>query len=137
MPQARTGIRPNPADISEMASQSKTDERIANFTFATLYPLYLSKVEKKGHTEAELQKLITWLTGFTPARIKKHIDQQSTMDQFFDEAKLNPNASMIKGLICGHRVENIENPLTQKLRYLDKLVDELARGKKMESILRS
>jgi hypothetical protein len=131
------GVRPKRRIFTEMAPQSKTDERIANFTFDTLYPLYLSKVEKKGHTEAELQKLITWLTGFTPAQAKKHISQKSTMEQFFAKAKINPNASLIKGLICGHRVEDIENPLTQKVRYLDKLVDELARGKKMESILRS
>lgn len=120
-----------------MAAQSKSDEFIANFTFDALYPLYLNKVEQKGHTEAELQKVISWLTGFTKAQLKKHAAQKSTMEQFFAKAKLNPNASLIKGLICGHRVEEIENPLTQKVRYLDKLVDELARGKKMESILRS
>ena len=113
------------------------DERIAQFTFDAAYPLYLHKVERKGRTEDELQQVIIWLTGFTKAQIKKHISQRSTMEQFFAKAKLNPKASSIKGVICGYRVEEIENPLTQKARYMDKLVDELARGKKMESILRS
>jgi hypothetical protein len=120
-----------------MASNTKSDEFIQTFTFDALYPLYRHKVEKKGHTEAELQKVLTWLTGFTKTQLKKHVDQRSTMEQFFAKAKLNPNASLIKGVICGHRVEEIENPLTQKVRYMDKLVDELTRGKKMESILRS
>ena len=113
------------------------DERIASFTFDAAYPLYLNKVEKKGRTEAELQQVITWLTGFTKAQIKKHVTQRSTIEQFFAKAKLNPKASSITGMVCGHRVEEIENPLTQKARYLDKLVDELASGKKLESILRS
>lgn len=120
-----------------MATSSKQDERIAQFQFDAAYPLYLNKVEKKGRTEEELVKVIQWLTGFTKAQIKKHVSQRSTIEQFFAKAKQNPKASEIKGLVCGHRVENIENPLTQKARYLDKLVDELARGKKMESILRS
>ena len=114
-----------------------TDERIAQMTFASVYPHYVTKVEKKGHTEQELLKVIGWLTGFTKAQINKHIKQESTFEEFFAAAKLNPNASLIKGVICGYRVEEIENPLTQKCRYMDKLVDELARGKKMESILRS
>ena len=113
------------------------DERIAQYTLAEIYPHYLTKVEKKGRTEADLVKVITWLTGFTKPQIKKHITKGSTFAEFFEAATLNPNASLIKGLICGYRVEEIENPLTQKARYLDKLVDELARGKKMESILRS
>ena len=112
-------------------------ERIAKMTFAAVYPLYVQKVEKKGRTEAELQKVLTWLTGLTKAQLAKHIAKQSTFEELFAAAKLNPNASLIKGVICGHRVEEIENPLTQKVRYMDKLVDELARGKKMESILRS
>ena len=120
-----------------MTPQISADERIAQFTFDAAYPLYLHKVEKKGRTEEELLQVITWLTGFTKAQIKKHVSQRSTMEQFFAAAKLNPNASQIKGVICGYRVEEIENPLTQKARYLDKLVDELAKGKKMESILRS
>ena len=114
-----------------------TDERIAKMTFASVYPHYVTKVEKKGRTEADLQKVIKWLTGFTKAQLGKHIKQGSTFEEFFDAAELNPNASLIKGVICGYRVEEIENPLTQKARYMDKLVDELARGKKMESILRS
>ncbi len=105
--------------------------------FASIYPLYVNKVEKKGRTEADLRKVIQWLTGFTKAKLDKHIKQESTIEAFFDDAELNPNASLITGVICGYRVEEIENPLTQKARYMDKLVDELARGKKMESILRS
>ncbi len=120
-----------------MTPKISPDERIAQFTFDAAYPLYLNKVERKGRTEEELQRVITWLTGYTKAQIKKHVSQRSTFEQFFAQAKLNPKASGIKGLICGYRVEEIENPLTQKARYLDKLVDELARGKKLESILRS
>ena len=137
MAQAESWLSPDPRDSSEMSDTTKSDEFIRTFTFDALYPLYRYKVEKKGHTEAELQKVLTWLTGFTKAQLKKHVDQRSTMEQFFAKAKLNPNASLIKGVICGHRVEEIENPLTQKVRYMDKLVDELTRGKKMESILRS
>ena len=106
-------------------------------TFASIYPLYLNRVEKNGRTEADLQKVITWLTGYTKAQIKKHITVETNFEDFFKKAKLNPNASKITGVICGYRVEEIENPLMQKCRYLDKLVDELARGKKMENILRS
>ena len=120
-----------------MTPQASPDERIAKMTFASVYPHYVTKVEKKGRTEDDLQKVIKWLTGYTKTQVKKHITKESTFEAFFDEAELNPNASLIKGVICGHRVEEIENPLTQKVRYLDKLVDELARGKKMESILRS
>ncbi len=119
-----------------MAPES-TDERIANMTFASVYPLYVNKVEKKGRSEEELQQVIKWLTGFTKAQVKKHIAQESTFETLFDKAKLNPKASLIKGVICGYRVEEIENPLSQKVRYMDKLVDELAKGKKMEKILRS
>ena len=124
-------------DTSDMAPKVSPDERIAQFRFDAAYPLYLNKIEKKGRTEEELVKVIKWLTGFTKAQIKKHVAKRSTIEEFFDAATLNPNASLIKGLVCGHRVEEIENPLTQKARYLDKLIDELARGKKMESILRS
>ena len=120
-----------------MTPQITQDERIAKMTFASVYPLYVDKVEKKGRTEADLRKVIQWLTGFTKAKLDKHIKQESTIEAFFDDAKLNPHASLITGVICGYRVEEIENPLTQKARYMDKLVDELARGKKMESILRS
>jgi len=113
------------------------DERIAKLTFAAIYPLYVDKVVSKGRTEEDLRKVIKWLTGFTKAQLDKHVAKESTFETFFEQAKLNPNAHLIKGVICGYRVENIENPLTQKCRYLDKLVDELARGKKMESILRT
>lgn len=119
-----------------MTPKASQDERIAKMIFASFYPHYVTKVEKKGRTEEDLLKVLKWLTGFTKAQIKKHIKQRSTVEEFFADAKLHPNASSIKGLICGYRVEEIENPLTQKARYMDKLVDELARGKKMESILR-
>ncbi len=124
-------------DRAEMTPPVSQHERIAKMTFATVYPLYVNKVEKKGRTEEELLQVIKWLTGFTKAAIKKHIEKKSTIEEFFAKAKLNPKASSIKGVICGYRVEEIENPLTQKARYMDKLVDELARGKKMEKILRS
>ena len=120
-----------------MTSRPSQDERIAKMTFSSVYPLYVNKVVKKGRSEEEPLQVITWLTGFTKAQIKKHIAQISTFEDFFREADLNPKASSIKGVICGYRVEEIENPLTRRVRYLDKLVDELARGKKMENILRS
>ncbi|MEZ6015725.1 MAG: DUF2200 domain-containing protein [Planctomycetota bacterium] len=119
-----------------MTPPLSSDERIAQMTLASFYPHYVTKVEKKGRTEEDLQTVICWLTGFTKAQLKKHITKRSTLAEFFADATLHPNASLIKGLICGYRVEEIENPLTQKARYMDKLVDELARGKKMESILR-
>jgi hypothetical protein len=112
------------------------DEKIARMTFSSVYPHYVTKVEKKGRTEEELLEVITWLTGFDTPAIQAQIDKKSTFDQFFAEAKLNPNASLITGVICGYRVEDLENPLTQKARYLDKLVDELAKGRKIEKILR-
>lgn len=105
--------------------------------FARVYPLYVAKVEKNGRTRAELDELIEWLTGFGQAELKKHLDAGTTFTDFFAEARLNPRAVLITGVICGVRVEEIEDPLMQKIRYLDKIVDELARGKKMESILRS
>lgn len=113
------------------------DERIAQMTFSSVYPLYVAKVEKKGRTKAELHEILRWLTGFTDKAIQKHIDSKSTFEQFFAKARLNANAHLITGVICGYRVEEIENPLTQKVRYLDKLVDELAKGRAMEKILRS
>ena len=124
-------------DRTEMTPPVSQHERIAKMIFASVYPLYVNKVEKKGRTEEELLQVIKWLTGFTKAAIKKHIEKKSTFEELFSKAKLNPMASSIKGVICGYRVEEIENPLTQKVRYMDKLVDELARGKKMENILRS
>ncbi|MEZ5565195.1 MAG: DUF2200 domain-containing protein [Gammaproteobacteria bacterium] len=113
------------------------DERIAKMTFAFVYPHLLAKVEKKGRTKGELHQVIKWLTGFSDKTLQKHIKDKLTFEQFFKQAKLNPNAHLITGVICGHRVEEIENPLTQKVRYLDKLVDELAKGRKMEKILRA
>ena len=112
------------------------DERIAEMTFSSVYPHYVTKVEKKGRTVEELHRVIRWLTGYTEAQIKNHIDAKSTFETFFAKAKLNPNAGLIKGTICGYRIEDIETPLTREVRYLDKLVDELAKGKKMEKILR-
>jgi len=112
-------------------------QRIAKMTFASVYPLYLAKVEKKGRTKEELHKVIEWLTGFNYKKLLELIKEKVTFETFFKQASLNPNASLITGVICGYRVEEIENPLTQQVRYLDKLVDELAKGKKMEKILRS
>ncbi len=112
------------------------DERIAQMTFAAVYPHYVSKVEKKGRTQEELHRVISWLTGFDAAKIRQLIDEEVTLAGFFAQARLHPNACLIKGVICGYRVEEIENQLTRQVRYLDKLVDELARGKKMEDILR-
>ncbi len=106
-------------------------------TFASVYPHYLTKVKKKGRTMEELHEIIKWLTGFDENKLKSLIDEEVSFQIFFDQATLNPNANLIKGVICGYRVEEIENPLTQQVRYLDKLVDELAKGRKMEKILRS
>ena len=112
------------------------NERIAKLTFASVYPLYVTKVEKKGRTKEELNQVIEWLTGFNNKKQQELIKEKVTFETFFQQAKLNPNAHLITGLICGYRIEEIENPLTQQVRYLDKLVDELAKGKKMEKILR-
>lgn len=105
-------------------------------TFASVYPHYIAKVEKKGRTQAELLRVIEWLTGFDEAQLQTLIDEEVTFERFFQRATLNPNAQLIKGTICGYRVEEIENPVTKHVRYLDKLVDELAKGWKMEKILR-
>lgn len=120
-----------------MNDTSKHDERIAKMTFASVYPMYVQKVEKKGRTKEELHQVIEWLTGFDSRKLNELIQEKVTFETFFERATLNPNASLITGTICGYRVEEIKNPLTQKVRYLDKLVDELAKGKKMEKILRS
>lgn len=106
-------------------------------TFASVYPMYVQKVEKKGRTKAELDQVIKWLTGFDAGKLRELIEKKATFEAFFQQASLNPNAHLITGVICGHRVEEIENPLTRKVRYLDKLVDELARGRKMEKVLRA
>jgi hypothetical protein len=113
------------------------DERIAKMTFASVYPMYVTKVEKKGRTKEELDQVIQWLTGFSNKKMHELIKEKVTFETFFQQAKLNPMAHLITGVICGYRVEEIKNPLTQQVRYLDKLVDELAKGRKMEKILRS
>ncbi len=115
---------------------TSSDERIAKMTFASVYPMYVAKVEKKGRTKAELDQVITWLTGYNSKKLKELIDKKATFDDFFRHSTLHPNAHLITGVICGYRIEDIRNPLTQQVRYLDKLVDELAKGKKMEKILR-
>ena len=120
-----------------MNSKNNHDERMAKMLFATVYPLYVTKIEKKGRTKKELNEVIEWLTGYNEKKIQSLIDSNATFETFFMKAKLNPNAELITGLICGYRIEEIENPLTKKVRYLDKLVDELAKGRKMEKILRS
>ena len=113
------------------------DERIAQMTFATVYPLYLAKVARKGRTKEELHQVITWLTNFDEDQIQALIEEKVSFEVFFERAHLHSNANLITGLICGYRIEEIENQLTRKVRYLDKLVDELAKGKKMEKILRT
>src|SRR6185503_12402513 len=119
-----------------MNKTNNHDERFAKMTFATVYPLYLAKVERKGRTKEELHQVIEWLTGYDKKKLQKLIEEKATFEKFFQHAKLNPNAYLITGVICGYRVKEIENPLTQQVRYLDKLVDELAKGRKMEKILR-
>ena len=112
--------------------------RVFAMSFAGVYPHYVAKAEKKGRTKEDVDECIRWLTGYTKAGLAKQIDTRTTLRGFFDKApKLNPNASLIKGTVCGIRVEDIEDPLMQKIRYLDKLIDELAKGKKMEKILRT
>lgn len=120
-----------------MSTSPTHDARIAKMTFASVYPHYVTKVERKGRTVQELQEVIEWLTGFDEKKLQQLIDQKVTFEEFFKQAKLNPNAELITGMICGYRIEEIENQLTKKARYLDKLVDELAKGRKMEKILRS
>ncbi len=113
------------------------DERIAKMTFASVYPAYVAKVEKKGRTKEELNEVITWLTGYDKKKLQELIKANASFEKFFAQASLNPHANLITGVICGYRIEDIKNPLTQQVRYLDKLVDELAKGKKMEKILRT
>ncbi|MEM9833718.1 MAG: DUF2200 domain-containing protein [Bacteroidota bacterium] len=119
-----------------MKVTAEHNERIAKMTFSSVYPHYITKVEKKGRTKEELHQVITWLTGFDEDRLQKLISQKATFETFFQQADINPNAHLIKGVICGYRIEEIDNTLTQQVRYLDKLVDELAKGRKMEKILR-
>jgi len=120
-----------------MKTSNSHDQRIAKMSFASVYPLYLAKVKKKGRTRDELHQAIRWLTGFDDQELHELIEGKATFEAFFAKAKLNPNARLIRGVICGYRVEEIENPLTRQVRYLDKLVDELAKGRQMDKILRS
>jgi hypothetical protein len=119
-----------------MKVTAEHNERIAKMKFASVYPHYVTKVEKKGRTKEELHQVIEWLTGFDDLKIQRLIDEKVTFETFFQQADLNPNAHLIKGVICGYRIEEIDNSLTRQTRYLDKLIDELARGRKMEKILR-
>ena len=111
--------------------------RIFTTSVASVYPLYVQKVERKGRTRAELDEVIEWLTGFDRAALERHLTAGTTFEEFFADAVLNPDTSLITGTVCGVRVEDVEDPLMQKIRYLDKLVDELAKGKAMEKVLRS
>lgn len=120
-----------------MKTTPEHDERIAKMIFASVYPHYVAKVESKGRTKEELHQVIKWLTGFDDKKLQELIKEKVTFETFFQKAKLNPNAQLITGVICGYRIEEIENPLTRQARYLDKLVDELAKGRKMEKILRT
>lgn len=119
-----------------MTTTQKQDDQIADMSFAMIYPLYVAKVEKKGRTTEELDEVITWLTGHSKQKVQDLIENKATIKDFFAAAKINKNAHLITGKICGYRVEDIQTPLTQQARYLDKLVDELAKGRKMEKILR-
>lgn len=119
-----------------MNTTNTHNERFAKMTFASVYPLYVVKVEKKGRTKEELHRIIEWLTGFNNKKLQELIKEEVTFETFFQHASLNPNAKLITGVICGYRVEEIEDPLTRQVRYLDKLIDELAKGRKMEKILR-
>ena len=119
-----------------MSTTSHHDERVSKITFASVYPHYITKVEKKGRTQGELHQVIEWLTGFDEKNLKEHIKNKVTFEAFFKNASVNENAKLITGVICGYRIEDIENTLTKQVRYLDKLVDELAKGRKMEKILR-
>ncbi len=119
-----------------MKSSASHDERIAKLTFASVYPHLLAKVERKGRTKDELHEVIRWLTGFTEKELQAQIADKVTFAQFFRQARLHPHAELIKGVICGYRIEEIENPLTRQVRYLDKLVDELAQGRTLDKILR-
>ena len=119
-----------------MNSTSHHDQRIAKMTFASVYPHYVTKMERKNRTKEELHQVIKWLTGYDEKKLQELIEEKVTFEQFFHDATLNPNAHLITGVICGYRIEEIENKLTQQVRLLDKLVDELAKGRKMEKILR-
>lgn len=112
-------------------------ERVYKMTFASVYPHYIAKAEKKGRTKQEVDEIISWLTGYDDKALQKHLDQKTNFEDFFNQARINPNASKITGMICGYRIEEIEEKVMREIRYLDKMVDELAKGRKMEKILRS
>lgn len=120
-----------------MKTTDKHNERVANMKFSSVYPHYINKVEIKGRSKEELLQVIEWLTGYNEAKVEELIKREVTFEVFFNEANLHPNAHLITGVICGYRIEEIDNELTKKVRYLDKLIDELAKGRKMEKILRS
>lgn len=119
-----------------MNTTPEHDARIAKMTFSSVYPHYVTKVESKGRTKSELHEVIRWLTGFGEQELSALLDERVTFETFFERAKLNPEARLITGMICGYRIEEIDTPLTKQVRYLDKLIDELAKGRKMEKILR-
>ncbi|PJJ08928.1 hypothetical protein CLU83_2239 [Flavobacterium sp. 1] len=119
-----------------MNNSDTHNQRIAKMTFSSVYPLYLAKIEKKGRSKEELHQVIGWLTGFDDKKLQELIAEKATFETFFEQASLNPNVHLITGVICGYRIEEIENALTKQVRYLDKLVDELAKGRTMEKILR-
>lgn len=119
-----------------MTTTPEHDQKIARMTFSSVYPHYITKVERKGRTVEELHQVIEWLTGFNKGAVQDFIDRKVTFEEFFSQATLHPNANLITGSICGYKIQDIQTPLTKQVRYLDKLVDELANGKKMEKILR-
>jgi hypothetical protein len=120
-----------------MKTTTEHNERVSKMTFASVYPHYIKKVESKGRSIKELHQVIEWLTGYDDKRLQELVDENVSFETFFMSAKLNENAHLIKGVICGYRIEEIDNPITKQVRYLDKLVDELAKGKKIEKILRT
>jgi hypothetical protein len=120
-----------------MKTTPEHNERMSRMTFASVYPHYITKVERKGRSIKELHQVIEWLTGFDEKKLQELIDEKATFETFFKKAKLNQNACLITGMICGYRIEEIDHPITKQVRYLDKLVDELAKGRKIENILRS
>jgi len=115
----------------------KNNDRIYKMAFASVYPHYIAKAEKKGRSKAEVDEIIAWLSGYDETSLQKHLDEKSNFEDFFAQAKLHPNAPKITGVICGYRIEEIEEPLMKQIRYLDKLIDELAKGRPMEKILRT
>ncbi|MCB9245802.1 MAG: DUF2200 domain-containing protein [Flavobacteriales bacterium] len=119
-----------------MKETPEHNERIAQLSFSSVYPSYVQKVERKGRTKEELDEVVSWLTGYSPTDIERLVSDKVSFQTFFQNAKLHPNASLIKGVICGYRIEELKDPLTRQVRYLDKLVDELAKGKKMDKIKR-